>query len=319
MGVKVSVLIPTFNRPKELAKVSLPSVFSQTFQDFEVHVLNDGGAAGVQKRADDCRSKFWFPRKHYFFHNLPSGGKSKAINWAIKNVCAGEYILVVDDDNELHPTYLEETVKAIEEQSAREVAFGNAPWHAVNTGRIVVHDGFTDYAPAFYQLGLGFAAIDWGWLIRKEVFDEIKYDEELSGDEDADFGIQFFKKFRAYALNKPLQTAYANNTGVSYPSEKRLKSLVRFYEKNYQEYVDAGPKDASFLNRFVARNLYLAGRKRDAIRYFWRAFRTWPNRRTATHFLVSLISYKAYYLLMRLEERYWSYVRMNKLNKLCPK
>lgn len=281
--MKLTVIIPTINHP-DLQR-AIDSVNAQTFKDFELLVE----------------------------HDTERLGKSVMVNRAVKKA-KGQYILVVDDDNTIEPTFLEETIKVIEKGSPSIEVYGSDPWHAVSTGRIVKHAGYDDYAEAYYQLGYGFAAIDWGWLIRKEVFDKIQYDETLFGDEDADFGIQFFKHFRALTLNKPLQTAYAEgNGGVCYPNEKRLESLKRFYDKNWKEYEKAGPKDLSFLNRFVGRNLYLAGKKSEAIPYFWKAFTCYKNRRTLIHYLVSLINYKAYYNLMRLEEKYYSKKRMKKI------
>lgn len=300
--VKVSVIIPTHNRIKDLLEVSLPSVWRQTFKDYEVIVWDDAST-------DDTFDKLKF--KNLIYHrNSKNMGKSYSVNQAVK-IARGEYIVVVDDDNALAPEFLELTVKYIEEESAKERKWSNSEWQAVTTGRIVVHDGYKDYAPAYYQQGLGFQAIDWGWLIRKKVFDTIQYDETLFGDEDADFGIQFYKNFRAFALDLPLQTAFADrNDGVCLPSPKRLQSLKRFIEKNWQEYEEAGPKDLSFLYRFAGRNFYLAGYKKEAIGYFWKCFKAWPTRRTLTHLLVSLISYKAYYGLMRLEEKYYSKKRL---------
>lgn len=280
---KVSVIIPTVGRP-ELQR-AIDSVNAQTFKDFELLVE----------------------------HDTERVGKSTMVNNAVKK-SKGDYILVVDDDNTIEPRYLELTVKALEEASAKRIQFGHGPWFAVTTGRWVIHDGYKDYAPPYEQSGLGFAAIDWGWLIRREVFDKIQYDETLWGDEDADFGIQFYKNFCAYPLDLPLQTAYAmSNDGVCYPSPKRLESLERFIKKNEKEYEEAGPKELSFIYRFAARNFYLGGHKQKAIQWFWKCFKAWPNRRTLTHFLVSLISYKAYYTLMRLEEKYYSRKRLKNM------
>ena len=277
---KISIIIPTVDRP-ELQR-AIDSVNAQTFKDFELLVE----------------------------HDTERVGKSIMVNNAVKKA-KGEYILVVDDDNTIQPKFLELTIKAIEEESAKEMKWSNSEWHAVTTGRIVRHAGYNDYAPAYYQQGLGFASIDWGWLIKKKVFETIQYDETFFGDEDADFGIQFYKNFRAYALDLPLQTVYADlNDGVCFPSQKRLDSLERFIKKNWREYEEAGPADLSFLYRSAGRNYYLAGDKKKAISYFWKCFKAWKTRRTLTHYLVSLINYKAYYNLMRLEEKYYSKKRL---------
>ena len=299
---RITVIVPTHNRCKPLLERCLPSIWKQTYKDYELIIWDDAST-------DDTFDKLKF--KNLIYHRNPKNmGKSYSVNKAVK-IAKGEFIVVVDDDNALAPQFLELTLKAIEEESAKEMKWSNSEWHAVNTGRLVCHKGYNDYAPAYYQQGLGFQAIDWGWLIRKKVFNTIQYDETLFGDEDADFGIQFYKHFRAFALDMPLQTAFADlNDGVSLPTQKRLDSLERFIEKNWREYDDAGPAELSFLYRFAGRNFYLAGHKKKAIQYFWKCFKVWPTRRTLTHYLVALISYKAYYNLMRLEEKYYSKKRL---------
>lgn len=304
---RVSIIVPTYNRQKELTERCLPSILNQTYQDYEIIIVNDASKEelGLLK----------FFKSDYYPENVTeirfpeNKGKSYGVNYAVKQA-KGEFILVVDDDNELMPTYLEETIAKMEEVNNNNGTYLNTEYEAICTGRIIKHKGFDDYAPAYRQSGYGFTAIDWGWLFKKKVFDVIQYDEQMIGDEDADFGIQFFKHFRAFPLDKPLQIAYAEGDSVSYPTQRRLEALDRFITKNWKEYELAGPKDLSFLYRFAGRNWYLAGYKKKAIGYFWRCFKVWPNRRTLTHFSVSLINYKAYYLLMRAEEKYYARKRM---------
>lgn len=295
---RVSIIVPLYNRLEGFTTRCLPSIKAQTFTDYEIIVVNNGD--------------YLEPITGIEWYDLPKvANKSKAVNFGVKQA-KGKYILVVDDDNELMPTYLEETVAEIEK--VREPsAVAHDKYDAVCTGRIVKHLGYDDYAPAYRQRGYDFSSIDWGWLMKKEVFDKIQYDETIFGDEDADFGIQFFKHFIAYPLDKPLQIAYAEGEGVCTPTKRRLESLARFYEKNKEYYKLAGPKDESFLERYFARTFYLGGFKKKAIKYFWQAFKAYPNRRTLTHFLVSLINYRAYYHLMRLEEKYYARKRMAKL------
>lgn len=313
--MKVSVIIPTYNRLKQLKELAIPSVQRQVkfdgsqYDDYELIVIDDGSTEDEEgyKHLGKYLNEVASNKNRYF--RLENGGKSRAVNFAVKQA-KGEYILVVDDDNELMPTYLEETVKKMEEVNNNKGTLLNTEYEAICTGRIIKHSGFDDYAPAYRQSGYGFTAIDWGWLFKKKVFDVIQYDENMIGDEDADFGIQFFKHFRAFPLDKPLQIAYAEGPSVCYPTEKRLEALDRFIAKNWKDYELAGPKDLSFLYRFAGRNWYLAGYKKKAISYFWRCFQVWPNQRTLTHFLVSLINYKAYYQLMRTEEKYYARKRM---------
>lgn len=293
---KVSIIVPLYNRLDGFLSRCLPSIQAQTFKDYELIVINNGD--------------YIEPLPGMEWYDLPlAANKSRAVNFGVKKA-KGKYIVVVDDDNELMPTFLKETVRAIEEYREPNPNL-NYLFDAVCTGRIIKHLGFDDYAPAYRQRGYDFSSIDWGWLIKKEVFDKIQYDETIFGDEDADFGIQFFKHFLAYPLDKPLQIAYAEGDGVCTPTTRRLESLRRFYKKNKEEYKKAGPKDAGFLERYVARTHFLGGYPNIARHHFWLAFKAYPNRRTLTHFLVSLFkNYDLYYKLMRLEEKYYAKRRM---------
>ena len=292
MEPKVSIIITTFNRSSVLPNAVI-SVFNQTYSDFELLIVDDCSEDDTRRVIDGFDDS-----KIRYFRTSVNSGSSVARNLGINNA-RGKYIVFLDDDNELDPEFLAETVTALEASTD----------FAVNTGRLIKHDGFIDYAPAFRQTGHGFTAIDWGWLIKREVFDKIRYDPEMKGDDDADFGIQFYKYFSSTPVDKPLQTANAKGMSVTFASKNRIESLRKFVAKNWKEYEKAGPKDLSFLYRFTARNLYQAGLKREAIQYFKRAFLVYKNRRTLIHYLVSFISYGAYYKLMRLEERYYSRLR----------
>src|SRR3990167_5082876 len=204
MPIKISCIIPTYNKAELCQQRALKSILDQTYKDYEIIVVDDCSP-------DNTEEIFKNMEGVRYFKTPRNMGVAGARNLGVKQA-KGEYIVIVDDDNMLAPQFLEMAVETIERESAKEMKWSNSQWDALNTGRIVIHSGYKDYAPAYYQQGLGFQAVDWGWLIRKKVFDTIKYDEGLYGDEDADFGIQFYKNFRAYALDLPLQTAFADDS-----------------------------------------------------------------------------------------------------------
>src|SRR3989338_8677774 len=98
--VKVSVIIPTHNRP-ELLKRAVKSVLNQTYKDLEVIVVDDG----LEKRADETVNSFNDSRLKYIQHPEEKGG-SAARNTGIKN-SSGEFIAFLDDDDEWLPEKLE--------------------------------------------------------------------------------------------------------------------------------------------------------------------------------------------------------------------
>jgi glycosyltransferase involved in cell wall biosynthesis len=106
-NVKVTVIIPTYNRVDYLKK-TLDSIVAQTFQDFEIIVVDDGSPNDTTEVLCKHYSKVKYIR-------IPnSGGPAKPRNTAIKEA-NGDYIAFVDDDDIWLPTKLEKQVKALEE------------------------------------------------------------------------------------------------------------------------------------------------------------------------------------------------------------
>lgn len=100
-----SVLIPLYNKGLYVIR-ALDSVFDQTYQDFEVIVINDGSTDGgevlVQKKYDG----------KVFLINQENSGVSTARNRGIR-ASKGDYIAFLDADDYWHQDYLKFSADAI--------------------------------------------------------------------------------------------------------------------------------------------------------------------------------------------------------------
>lgn len=103
----VSVVIPTHNRPKLLAR-AVRSVLDQTFQDFEIIVVDDG----FEKSAEDVVKDFNDLRLRYLKNEASLGGGGTR-NRGIAAARAG-IVAFLDDDDEWEPTKLEKQIRAFE-------------------------------------------------------------------------------------------------------------------------------------------------------------------------------------------------------------
>ncbi|WP_164888480.1 glycosyltransferase family A protein [Methanosarcina sp. MSH10X1] len=97
--VKFSVVIPLYNKEPHV-KRALKSVISQTIQDFEIVVVNDGS---TDKSADIVKS---FSDARIRLINQKNAGVSAARNRGI-NETKSELIAFLDADDEWMPDYLE--------------------------------------------------------------------------------------------------------------------------------------------------------------------------------------------------------------------
>ena len=99
----VSVIIPTYNRAHLISR-AIKSVLNQTYQDFEIIIIDDGsedGSAGVVKIIDDNRIKLICQENR---------GVSAARNRGIEEAKA-DLIAFLDADDEWRPRFLETVLR----------------------------------------------------------------------------------------------------------------------------------------------------------------------------------------------------------------
>lgn len=105
----ISVVIPLYNKEQHIAK-TLQSVFAQTYTDYEIVIVNDGStdnSAAVVKAINDPRIRLI---------NQANAGVSSARNKGIKEA-KGEYVALLDADDEWKPEYLETIADMVEKYS----------------------------------------------------------------------------------------------------------------------------------------------------------------------------------------------------------
>jgi glycosyltransferase involved in cell wall biosynthesis len=94
----ISVITPTYNRP-DLLSEAIASVRSQSFDDWEMLVAEDGSVPG----SHTVVARFGDPRLRYIL--LEHAGRSTARNGAME-LARGDYIGFLDDDDLYHPDKL---------------------------------------------------------------------------------------------------------------------------------------------------------------------------------------------------------------------
>lgn len=217
----ISVIIPVFNVKNRL-KDCVDSVLNQSFQDFEIIVVDDGSFDGTETLCDnllesDCRIRVVHKK---------NGGASSARNLGL-DLAKGPYIAFIDSDDYIDKFYLELLYK---EMLFNEVDFVrlscfrgrnrlNYNLHYDINGRCILdHDNLNSFGPLIFV---------WGCMFKKECIGSIRFDESIHYNEDKLFVISVFlglKRNRFVVVDQPLyhqvlRKSSLSNVGIC---EKRL-------------------------------------------------------------------------------------------------
>jgi glycosyltransferase involved in cell wall biosynthesis len=103
----VSIIIPTRNRAQKLRRC-LDSIAAQTFQDFEVIVVNDAGDDNTDEVVQPYRAKMDLEYIRLSEQCGPGGARNHGIAAA-----SGRWLIFIDDDDWIDPEYIEGAVKEI--------------------------------------------------------------------------------------------------------------------------------------------------------------------------------------------------------------
>lgn len=185
---KITVIIPAYNVEDYIHK-SLDSIVNQTFDDYEVLVVNDGSADRTAEIIDEYAAKYPFIQA---IHQT-NAGQSAARNKAIR-LSKADYIALLDSDDWVEPNFLEALyAKAIETNA--DLTFCGYNMIEANTGNVIPCTfPLKGYPESFLFKDYPNALIDnvsiaWNKLYKKEMFfkhdiffaEGKKYEDLLSG------------------------------------------------------------------------------------------------------------------------------------------
>ncbi len=107
-SLKFSITIPAYKI--NFIKESIESVLSQTYDNFELIIVNDGSPDDI----DSVVSCFDDSRVRYYINDKGFGGYNVIKNWnKCLDLCTGDYMICMGDDDKLLPCCLEEYSKLI--------------------------------------------------------------------------------------------------------------------------------------------------------------------------------------------------------------
>jgi glycosyltransferase involved in cell wall biosynthesis len=268
---KVTVIIPTYRRPAFLHKAIL-SVINQTYQDFEIIVVDDASNDGTEGVVNAIKDK----RLRYICHSGNKGG-SEARNTGIENG-RGAFIAFLDDDDEWFPKKLELQVKLLENSSPTVgIVYSGCILVEAVTGNVLCQKTpFHRGNLAQRLLAKNIIGTTSSVLIKRECFSRVGFfDESLPSYQDYDMWIRLSKNFHFDTIQEPLVKYHVHEKKIWTNLDALMRGLALMEKKygcnsfsfkktfGYYGYLDLGTRYC--LNGEIqnGRNAYL-----EAIRIF---------------------------------------------------
>lgn len=230
---KISVILPTYNRAGLVGR-AISSVLQQTFQDFELIVVDDGSSDGT----DEVVRGFSDPRIRYIKHDR-NQGPSAAKNTGIKNADC-DLIAIQDSDDESFPTRLEKEYQAILALDDHiGVVYSKMLRVSGRREYLFPSPEYTGHEEDFFHTALGYGVLRipiGSALIRKQVFERVGlFDERLRAFDDFEFFIRAARSYGFYSLKEPLLTYHASNDNVSHDAVNAAQAQKRIFRTHYRD------------------------------------------------------------------------------------
>jgi len=271
---RVSVIIPTYNRVSVLY-YALNSVLNQTFQDFEVFVVDDASTDSTPEFMASLNDD----RVHYI--RFETNKKAAAARNAGMERAKGEYIAFLDSDDEWWPTKLEKQVALMDSLSDE--------WGCCYGGAYVNKVGGLTRNRVFQPTQSGFLVKDllmsrlviWTptFMFRRSCLEHVDLmDPALVRSQDVDFYIRILEKYKMVAMEEPLVNIYLvlNKNLAKIAAESRAILL----DKHHDLIESLGPRTANYVysmgDLVQAEGFFTEGQVEKGMEYLKRAIKRYP-------------------------------------------
>ncbi|HEV7717676.1 MAG TPA: glycosyltransferase family 2 protein [Arsenicitalea sp.] len=300
-----SIVIPTHNRPHLLPR-SVNSTLVQDYDHFEIIVVDEGSRVPASQSLADVRDS-----RLRLFRNDTARGVSVARNSAIA-AAKGDWIVFLDDDDELLPGYLQAIAKAIIAAPPKtglawtSIIFSEAgPDGTANTWLRTI-PGFADGAAGPYPMRPDLSDIHFGIgaisVRRDALLGSGGFDEAMSFAEDYDLILRLVGAgWLAVAVNSPLarfNLQHELRLTNAAAGRRRILAHMRVLRKN-RKFLRSRKGAEDYLLWVVTRDLLRGGFERRGWRVLAYLLKTRPTHGRILHLYFNTQIYRLRHWLSR--------------------
>lgn len=286
----VSVIIPTYNRAHLIGR-AIQSVLNQTYQDFEIIIVNDGSSDNTE----DIIKAFNEERIRYIGYE-ENKGAAAAINIGIM-AARGQYIAFQDSDDEWLPEKLEKQMRVFKDTSPEVGVVYTGFWKIKGNHRVYIPSKqITRKEGDVHTILLaGNFVTNQAAVVKTECFGKVgMFDERLPRLVDWELFLRISEYYQFKCIDEPLMIAYLQPDSISADRSAFIKALKLILEKHFKDF-DKDKRALAGHFSAIGRALCSDGQLKQGRKYLIKAVTAYPlNIKPLLATLVSLLGQDAY-------------------------
>lgn len=287
---EVSVIITTYKRPPYMVERAVRSVMNQTYQDFDIWVIDDSPSDFPDRiKVERMLEKLNSEKIHYIKH-VNNMGACVARNTGISH-SNGKYIAFLDDDDAWHQNKLSMQIAKIK---SGDYGLVYCRTHVINEVKK------TDYYPPkngeegmiFDKLILSNIIGSTSFaLIKRECFDAVgMFDVRMPASQDLEMWLRIAQKYKVGFVDEPLVDYYIHEGESITGNYSKKLTAIEMLLKKYKTYFDEHPYERSIRYLKAAPYYAVCNKYKKALRYYCGGVIAAPtNIRNNIEYLAKLI------------------------------
>ena len=234
----ISVVIPLYNKEQSIAS-TLQSVYEQTYTEYEVVIVNDGSTDESLKVVQDFIRKVESGK--WKVESQPNGGVCSARNRGIQEA-KGEYIALLDGDDQWDKDYLTEQEKMIHDFP--KAAMWGINFAELNHGKLIrkletdLPDGYRGYVENYFQMPKRRSDLfcSSSVVIRRDVFNKVgMFDERIKYAEDNDMWFRIIANYPVAFYDRYMVWYIYDAENRATNKKRLLKEWLPYFVEKYKD------------------------------------------------------------------------------------